>query len=75
MDRTQKATGNGALPVMRRRRRTADPIAFGLQKLFESVLNEPVPDVFLEILDRVDAEREPQAKPVGRFDPKDGAGL
>ncbi len=75
MDRRQKASGSGAAPVTRSRRRTADPIAFGLQKLFEPILNEPVPDEFLAILDRVDAERDRRTQAGGPVDPSGSAGL
>ncbi len=34
-----------------------DPIAEGLRKLWENVEKEPVPDEFLDILDRIDAAR------------------
>lgn len=36
-----------------------DPISVGLQRLFESVADEPVPDDFMALLDRIEAaERE-----------------
>jgi hypothetical protein len=41
----------------------ADPIAMGLQKLFGAVAEEPVPDEFMELLDRIEAaERERQTR-------------
>lgn len=39
----------------------ADPIAVGLQRLFAAVADEPVPDEFLSLLDRIEAaDRERQ---------------
>lgn len=34
-----------------------DPISAGLKKLFERVAEEPIPDEFLSMLDRIDTER------------------
>lgn len=34
----------------------ADSIAIGLQKLFATVAQEPVPDEFMALLERIDAE-------------------
>lgn len=43
----------GTDPV--RRVNQPDPIADGLRKLWENVEKEPVPNEFLDILDRIDA--------------------
>jgi hypothetical protein len=41
-----------------------DPITFGLQRLFATVADEPVPDEFLSLLDRIEAaEREGREPP------------
>lgn len=45
-----------------RRANQPDPIAEGLRKLWENVEKEPVPDDFLDILDRVDAAREKERR-------------
>lgn len=39
----------------------SDPISAGLKKLFETVADEAIPDDFLNLLDRIDAERAAQA--------------
>ena len=43
-----------------------DPITVGLQHLFAAVAEEPVPDDFMALLDRIEAaerEREPKTPP------------
>jgi hypothetical protein len=43
-----------------------DPITVGLQHLFAAVIEEPIPDDFMALLDRIEAaerEREPQTPP------------
>lgn len=41
-----------------RRANQPDPIAEGLRKIWENVEKEPVPDDFLDILDRIDVARQ-----------------
>ena len=38
-----------------------DPIAVGLQKLFAAVAEEPVPDDFMALLDRIEAAERDRA--------------
>lgn len=33
----------------------ADPISLGLQHLFQSVVDEPIPDEFMALLDKIDS--------------------
>ena len=39
------------------RQRAGDPIAEGLRRLWASAETEPVPDEFMDMLDRIDAAR------------------
>jgi hypothetical protein len=48
-----------------RRRASDDPIAAGLRRLWQDVESEPVPDSFLDILDRIDAVRADESTPGG----------
>lgn len=51
-----------------------DPIAIGLQHLFASVAEEPIPDEFLELLSRIDGggQAKPAEPPIAGG--KDGSG-
>lgn len=40
-----------------------DPIAIGLQQLFATVADEPVPAEFLDLLDRIDAREDDRQEP------------
>lgn len=40
-----------------------DAIAMGLQQLFATVADEPVPDEFLALLERIDAQEDARRKP------------
>jgi hypothetical protein len=53
----QTAETNSAPPVASK----VDPIAVGLQQLFATVANEPVPDEFLALLDRIEAAERKRA--------------
>lgn len=55
---TRRATGPTAASA------GMDPIAIGLQHLFASVADEPVPDEFLKLLDRIEAGE--QARKAGK---------
>jgi hypothetical protein len=51
-----RRVANGAAgPQQARNARGSDSIAVGLQQLFASVADEPVPDEFMALLDRIDA--------------------
>jgi hypothetical protein len=45
-----------------RRRTPADPISAGLRELWKEAEAEPVPDAFMELLDRIDRERRKQGE-------------
>jgi hypothetical protein len=38
----------------------SDPIAMGLQQIFGDIANEPIPDEFMRLLDRIDANERTQ---------------
>ncbi len=59
------AKNGAALPLS-----SSDPIIGGLRKLFDDVVNEPVPDEFLKILREID--KKSQSRP-GSGGPGDGA--
>lgn len=54
MDQDQKGAGR-TRPG--RRRLADDPVAAGLRRLWADVEAEPVPDSFLDLLDRFDSQR------------------
>jgi hypothetical protein len=55
---TNKNDAPGSKPAPRRRRaQGADAISAGLRQLWAEVEQEPVPDEFLDLLDRIDAAR------------------
>ena len=69
---SQRSIGHGsanrATPLPQRT--GADPIATGLQRLFAPLAAEPIPDEFLALLDRIDANAraasaESPAEPAG----------
>ena len=51
-----------------RRRRSEDPIAMGLRRLWADVENEAVPDDFLSLLDEIDTRRTEAAPDTGGTD-------
>ncbi len=55
--------GRATAPLVAQTGGDADPIRAGLKKLYDSVVEEPIPDDFLSLLDRIDAVRAtPQTK-------------
>lgn len=57
-DRSSRAGGGRARMPAARPRATDDPVAAGLRRLWADLESEPVPDSFLDLLDRIDAARE-----------------
>jgi hypothetical protein len=58
-------------PVRARRvRQGVDPISAGLRALWASLENDPVPEEFLSLLERIDAEREAASGTVLREEPE-----
>jgi hypothetical protein len=51
-----------------------DPISAGLKALWAAMENEPVPDEFLALLDRIDATRPPVEPAVAPLDADPEAG-
>ena len=51
-----------------RRRRSEDPIAMGLRRLWTDVEDEAVPDDFLSLLDEIDTRRAQKASVAGSAD-------
>ncbi len=49
----------------RKAKRTADPISQGLQKLFQSVADEAIPEEFMALLDQIDAKAAENPAPIG----------
>ncbi len=49
----------GAVPVARPRAASRhDPVTSGLQRMFETIAAEPIPDDFMRLLDSIDASAD-----------------
>lgn len=48
--------------------KSVDPIAAGLRRLFSAIADEPIPDEFMALLDRIDAGGQEPREPDGKMD-------